>query len=394
MPRVMHVVSSLDTGGVERRVLGQMPVLQGMNDGFVHGLIALRGGTQAAEARTCLDRADVPLWVLNKRRGWDPVADRDLARAIATFEPDLVTAYNFVAGFWTRLVIRGRWGGTVVHEGGIRNAGTRRGRLVEAALNRWTRARIFNSQATRIVWESALGSSRRHHVVLNGVDVSSPPSRRIRRPLTTLITVGRLVPIKGVDIQLHALAKLLDQGRKVRLIVVGDGPQRRSLAALASRLGLSDQIQWMGYRPDPELYLADADLFLCTSYNETFSLSLCEAMAQGLVCIAPRVGGPAEIIRHGIDGLLLTCRAALPTDVAAQLPSRIAEPDTGIVRGPLGVHPDDLAEAIADVLDGQYNAQAMGEAARQRVVHDFSRQRYADDLVRCYRAIIDHGSES
>lgn len=391
MPKIMHIVSSLDTGGVERRVVGQMLVLQGMNDGLEHCLIALRGGRLADEAHTSLGEAGVPLRVLNKSRGWDVATNRELARAIAAFDPDLVTAYNFVAGFWTRLVTRDRWGGTVVHEGGIRNAGTRWGRLAEKALGLWTRARVFNSQSTRVIWESAIGLSPRHYVVLNGVDVSSTSIQRQPRPLTTLITVGRLVPIKGIDIQLHALARLLERGRKLRLVVVGDGPQRQPLQALADRLGLTQHVDWLGFRHDPETYLARAEIFLCTSYNETFSLTLCEAMAHGLVCVAPRVGGPAEIIRHGIDGLLLTCRVAPPNDLVAQLPSRIADHDTGTIRGPLGLHPNDLVETISGLLDGEHDVLAMSKAARQRVVQDFSRQRYADDLTRCFRTILNFG---
>ncbi|MEZ4388700.1 MAG: glycosyltransferase [Candidatus Krumholzibacteriia bacterium] len=394
MPRVMHVLSSLDTGGVERRVVGQFSALQALDDGLAHGLVALRGGGLAGRARTDLGATGVPLWILDKGRGWDRAADAALRRAMSEFQPDLVTAYNFVAGFWTRLVTRGRWGGTVVHEGGIRQAGTVVSRVVESALSRWTRARIFNSQATRIVWESALGPSPRHHVVLNGVEVASVPRRPSTAPATTLITVGRLVPIKGVDIQIRALARLLADGRNVQLVVVGDGPQRPALEALAREMGVGGRVRWLGYRSDPEVQLAAADIFLCTSYNETFSLSLCEAMVQGLVCIAPRVGGPAEIIRDGLDGLLLPCRQVPPPGLAAKLPTRIADSETGTVRGPLGVHPDDLTLAVASILDGEVDRVALGQAAQERVIRDFSRERYAADLSRCYHAILDGGGQT
>jgi len=394
MPRVIHVLSSLDTGGVERRVIGQMPELQQRDDGLDHGLIALRGGRLADAARRTMDQAGVPLWVLDKGRGWDSTANQALGSAMEEFRPDLVTAYNFVAGLWTRLVARGRWGGTVVHEGGIRNAATWWGRTAEHFLRRWTRARIFNSQATRMIWETALGESPRHHVVLNGVSVTSAPRSRRNDGVTRLITVGRLVAIKGVDIQLETLARLIRRGRAVRLVVVGDGPQQHSLKNRAQDLGVADHVDWLGYRPDPEHELAAADIFLCTSYNETFSLTLCEAMAQELVCLAPRVGGPAEIIRHEVDGLLLPCRVKPSAELAAQLPSMVAEPDTGIVRAPLGIHPDDLAGAVEEVLDAGDDLRAMRESARERITTRFSRQRYVDDLAGCYQTILRGGGDS
>ena len=151
-----------------------------------------------------------------------------------------------------------------------------------------------------MVWQRVLGPSDHDHVVLNGVPLTAatPHTPSTDRPFT-LITVGRLVPIKGVDIQLRALASLRRRVPDAQLLVVGDGPERDRLEALSRELGISDAISWLGFRNDPGSWYRRADVFLCTSYNETFSLTLCEAMNHGLACVAPRVGGPAEIIRSG-----------------------------------------------------------------------------------------------
>jgi glycosyltransferase involved in cell wall biosynthesis len=119
-----------------------------------------------------------------------------------------------------------------------------------------------------------------------------------------LVTVGRLAEVKRVDLQLRALARL----ERGRLVIVGDGPERPALEALALELGIAERVTFTGALPHEQALLAirAADLFLLTSRTEGLSHALLEAMQLGTPCIASEVGGNPEVIEDGADGLLVS----------------------------------------------------------------------------------------
>ena len=89
----------------------------------------------------------------------------------------------------------------------------------------------------------------------------------------------------------------------LELLMVGDGPLRPELEALARELGIADRVHFLGIRRDVATLLSAADAFALTSVSEAASLTLLEAMATGLPVIVTAVGGNPEIVRDGIDGL-------------------------------------------------------------------------------------------
>jgi len=118
-----------------------------------------------------------------------------------------------------------------------------------------------------------------------------------------LATVGRVAKVKRVDLQLRVLARL---GRG-RLVIVGDGPERPELEALAAELGVAERVDFTGALPHERALLAirAADVFLLTSRTEGLSHVLLEAMQLGTPCVASAVGGNPEVIEDGVDGLLV-----------------------------------------------------------------------------------------
>jgi len=116
--------------------------------------------------------------------------------------------------------------------------------------------------------------------------------------------VGSLIPRKGVNYLLHALAKLDD----LSCLIVGDGTERRSLVSLTQKLGIENRIRFLGTITDPEklarLYSA-ASFFLLPSLSESFPLVIPEAMSCATPVIASRLPGPAAIIRDGNNGFLV-----------------------------------------------------------------------------------------
>lgn len=123
------------------------------------------------------------------------------------------------------------------------------------------------------------------------------------RPLPTLVSAGRLVPWKGFE----GLIRVLSRIPGVRLLIIGDGPERARLEAVVADLGLRARVKLLGSQPRERLLalVAGADLFLLRSRFESFSFQLVEAMMLGLPVVAQAIGNLGEIVTAGEDGLLL-----------------------------------------------------------------------------------------
>jgi len=118
-------------------------------------------------------------------------------------------------------------------------------------------------------------------------------------------TIARFHPVKDHLTLLRAFAHVVPTLADVDLLLVGDGPLRADLEAVAATLGLSTRVQFMGVRDDVPDILAAADLFALTSVSEAASITLLEAMASELPVVATAVGGNPELIRDGVDGVLV-----------------------------------------------------------------------------------------
>ncbi len=122
-----------------------------------------------------------------------------------------------------------------------------------------------------------------------------------------IVSVGRLIPAKGLPALLHALVDLRNVNPDFKLVVVGDGPERRELEVLANRLGLTGSVIFAGTqaRPTVALFLRAAVAFVLNSTSEGLSHSVLEAMHVGVPVIASDVPGNREVITHGYNGLLV-----------------------------------------------------------------------------------------
>ena len=128
-----------------------------------------------------------------------------------------------------------------------------------------------------------------------------------------ITAMGRLVYLKRFDLLIRAFAKLVYRYPQWRLTIIGDGPLLTELKTLRDELGVADKVSFTGELKNPFPALKQADLFVLSSRTEGFPLSLCEAMACGLPVISADLpGGPREIIRDGVDGMLVP-----PEDVDA-----------------------------------------------------------------------------
>jgi glycosyltransferase involved in cell wall biosynthesis len=119
----------------------------------------------------------------------------------------------------------------------------------------------------------------------------------------TLVFAGRLAPVKALDVALTALART----DGVAFVLAGDGPERERLEQLAARLGLGGRVRFLGAQPRPavlELFAA-GDAVLLSSTWENFPHAVVEGLAAGTPVIATGVGGVAEVVTAGVNGLLV-----------------------------------------------------------------------------------------
>ena len=124
-----------------------------------------------------------------------------------------------------------------------------------------------------------------------------------------IVTVCWLIREKGVQYLIEAISIILKKGLGVKLIVVGDGPEKDALKKLSCELGLSDNVIFTGFRNDVENFLACADIFVLHSlWEEAFGLVLVEAMAAGKPIVATNLGAIPEIVVDRATGILVEPR--------------------------------------------------------------------------------------
>jgi glycosyltransferase involved in cell wall biosynthesis len=173
--------------------------------------------------------------------------------------------------------------------------------LVEEGYRNAHRIAAVSRPLRRTLVEQGLASPSRIEVHPNLAPTSHftlPPSGRPAPPPFRFVTVTRLIPQKNVDGLLRAFAQLIEDGDDARLVVVGDGPERGTLAHTSRRLGIDDWVSFRG-RLDREAVrtaLWNAHAFVLPSHHETFGVVLLEAMATGLPVVATRCGGPEDVV--------------------------------------------------------------------------------------------------
>jgi glycosyltransferase involved in cell wall biosynthesis len=313
-----------------------------------------------------------------------PIADLralvGLVRLIRRYRPDIVHTHTAKAGFLGRLaaVLSPGPRPIVVHtfHGHVLEGYFGRGtsavyRLLEHRLARVSDCLIGVSQATvEDLVRLKVAPRDRFRVVPLGLDLRrfldpDPHAAAALRagcgmaPDEVLVAyVGRLVPIKRVDVVLRAMAEARRDGAPVRLVVAGDGQCRASLELLAGELGIADIVCFLGYLPDSRTVATAADIAILSSDNEGTPVWLIEASAAGRPAVATRVGGVPDVVPPG----------------AGVLVSR-------------GDH-SALAEGVARLVrDPELRAQ-MGARAREHVTRSFSIERLLRDIEALYDELL------
>lgn len=196
-----------------------------------------------------------------------------------------------------------------------------------------------------------------------GVDTKllRPHGFRLNPSPFEILCVARLVAGKGHTILLAALAHLLQQGRKARVRLVGDGPERQQIERVVARLGLDDHVIFEGAVNQDrigDLY-GSVDALVLASFAEGIPIVLMEAMSMEIPCVSTFVGGIPELIRDDIDGILV-----LPSDyqgLVAALERLISDPDLRRRLGTAG------RRRVIDKYDLDHNVEHLGRIFSSRL---------------------------
>ena len=120
-----------------------------------------------------------------------------------------------------------------------------------------------------------------------------------------LVTTGRLVQVKGYDRLLRVAKRLLDEGHKIELWILGEGDQRAALERQIADSGLGSCVRLWGFQRNPYVYLAASDIFVCSSRAEGYSLAIAEALVLGIPVVSTWCAGPNELLDDGRYGMLV-----------------------------------------------------------------------------------------
>lgn len=305
--RLCHVFPGFGPGGSQVRTA---KLVAGAGDAFEHTIISLDGDVRSADGLG--DRVPMQTVTPGSLGRLAPVT---LAGILRPLRPHLVLTYN-----WGAIdgVVAGRLGGWPVihHEDGFNpdemDGQKRRRVLARRLLLRTVQTVVVPSRTLADVarrdWRVA---GHRLAYVPNGVDLARfrpGDADGLRAALgaapgeVVVGTVGHLNTGKNVAMLLRAAAALPDP--RVRLLVLGEGPERGALTRLARELGIDDRLCLAGHVPDPADHFRAMDVFAMTSRTEQMPVSVLEAMATGLPVVATDVGDLRHMVPGADEGLI------------------------------------------------------------------------------------------
>lgn len=175
-----------------------------------------------------------------------------------------------------------------------------------------------------------------------------------------LTTTGSLTEEKGHRYLFEAVSGLADRRSDLRVLIVGDGPERAALLELVGKLGIEQAVRFVGRREDIADILSVTDVFALPSLKEGLPIALLEAMASGTACVATDVGDVGHVIEDGVTGLVVPKASC-----------------------------DELGDAIHRLIEDPSLRARLGAAARQRAVERFSSVRMAESYCALYDEIGD-----
>ena len=364
----MQLVLSLSPGGTERLVI---EICKHLTDRVESMVCCLdEHGAWARE----LAGAGIPVTALGRQPGFQPALARQIAALIRANAIDVLHCHHYspyVYGLMASLLTPAKL--VFTEHGRLSDAKpSRKRQLVNPLLSRLPGQICAVSQDLKQHMVAEGFPARCIRVVYNGIDPGARASGAQRhearaslgipRDAFVVGAVGRLDPVKNLQVMLHVAAQLRDHVKHAVAVIVGDGPERAMLEAKAVELGVAGSVIFTGYRSDVRALMPAFDVYLNCSTYEGVSLTVLEAMAASLPVVAAPVGGNPEVVIDHETGYLI--------------PSR----------------PRSMVEALRRLAFDARLRRTMGDAARWRVIRHFSIARMVDEYASIYLGERNHAT--
>ncbi len=370
MIKITYIIDNLEVGGAQVHLSG---LVKGISAGKGYDMEIVSLGGVSESIRKAI-RDDIPIVVLKMESARKPVFFGSMLQLVLHLRrrrPDIVHTYLNTSNVFGLAAARIAFVGKIVTS--RRDMGQfRSGRIgaLERGLSRRYAARVFCvckavAERTRDV-EGIPGNKIR--VLLNGVDASCFQPRKEYHfdngnPMKfgMVATMNRVEKGHGELIEAASWASSRAPG-KMEFLLAGDGPLRRPLEDISTRLGTSDCVRFQGEQGDIDSFLEGVDVLVVPSYSEGISNAVLEAMAKGLPVIATAVDGNLETVVDGHTGILVP-----PRD------------------------PQALGEAFLAYVCAPGLAEAHGRSGRKRAEESFSMSRMIEAYRREYGSLVTEG---
>jgi glycosyltransferase involved in cell wall biosynthesis len=333
--KICHVITRLDMGGSAQNTLATCRCL-----GSKYETILVYGASEESSMTECemasvvcgTDEActqGVRLQIVPALvRRISPVNDfralLELLRIIRRERPDIVHTHTSKAGIVGRLAARLAGVPKIIHTAHGHVFYGHFGKLASAAFLAMEKifARFTDQMVALTAGEAddyvklSVAPQEKIEIIHSGVDICesasvdfAPAAKRVAlglKPEGVVIGfVGWLLPIKGPVHLLNAMLRVWQRHPDARLVFVGKGDQEQALRELADRLSLHGRVKLLGWRDDVNEIMSIFDIFVLPSLNEGMGRVLVEAMAAGKPVVASNVGGIPDLIKNGVNGILV-----------------------------------------------------------------------------------------
>lgn len=310
--KVLHVTFNMGIGGTEQ-VIRQL--VTGSNALGIQSEILCIDGHIGAVGEL-LQEQGIPIHAVARKPGFDLGLVRAVRDHIKMRDIDIAHCHQYTPYLYGFLGAMGTRAKVVMTEHGRFHPDRyrRKAMFVNPVIALCTPAIVAISDATRYALSRyeymPLGKIQVIYNGIQGLEYNAEAVAQVREqfgiPSDAYVvgTVSRLDPVKNQPMMLRAFKRFLQGAPNAWLLMVGDGPDRAALEALAQELGINSRVIFTGFKTKPVDFLAALDLFLLSSFTEGTSMTLLEAMSLGIPAVVTDVGGNPEIVEQGLTGLL------------------------------------------------------------------------------------------
>ena len=215
------------------------------------------------------------------------------------------------------------------------------------------------------------------------------------KPLSSPLRLGvaaRLVGLKGISVALLTVKNLLDRGMNVTLDIAGKGPDEEQFQALAAQLGISEQVNFLGFQNDLSHFFNHIHIYLSTPVTEPFGLSCLESLFYGVPVIYPLIDGQPEVVKNGYCGIGITPEVTPEEHFArcginVNFPHDVYFPEQDALLPPLLVSPEKCAEAVLKIVNGDY--ELFRQNAFEHVKTHFDSTTFVSDFNSTVSELVD-----